>query len=126
MHVMHVVAVSTCKSDLKSGILEALILDGYYLQVNETLQQADTQQTYKDFRLEEDGILIHKNKVYVPNSREIRKLILKEMHNASYPRHQGYQNTLATIRNEYFWPGMKKDIAKYIAIYIYGVLKGKG
>ena len=58
---------------------------------------------------------MHKNKFYVPNSREIRKLILKKMHNVPYLRHQGYQKTLETIRKEYFWSGMKKDIAEYIA-----------
>lgn len=31
MHVLHAAAVSTCKSDLKSRIIEALILDDYYL-----------------------------------------------------------------------------------------------
>lgn len=40
------------------------------------------------------------------------------MHNVPYARHQGYQKTLATIRNEYFWIGMKKYIAKYIARYV--------
>ena len=44
MHVMHVATISTCKSDLKSRILEALIFYGYYLQVKETLQQGDALQ----------------------------------------------------------------------------------
>ena len=47
MCVLHAAAVSTCK------------LDGYYLQVKEKLQQGNSQQKYKDFRLEEDGILMH-------------------------------------------------------------------
>ena len=63
MHVMHVAAFSTCKSDLKCIILESLILDGRYLQVKEKLQPRDAQQKYKDFRLEDDGIIMHKNKV---------------------------------------------------------------
>ena len=64
-----------------------------------------------DFRLEEGGVLMHKNKVYVLDSHEIRKLILKEMHNVPYARHQGYQKTLEAVRKEYFWPVTKKDIA---------------
>ena len=98
MHVMHVVAISTCNTNLKGKILESLILDGYYLQVKKKLQQGDAQQKYKDFRLEEDGILMHKNKVYVLGSCEIRKLKLKEMHNVPYVGHQGYQKTLAAVR----------------------------
>lgn len=111
MHVVHVATVSTCKSDLKSRILEALILDGYYLQVKEKFQQGNAQQKYKEFRLEEDGILMHGNKV--PDSCEIRKFILKEMHNVPYVEHQGYQKTFVVVRKENFWPSMKNDIENY-------------
>jgi hypothetical protein len=64
--------------------------------------------------MKEDGILIHKNRIYVPNSGEIRNLALKEMHNVPYAKHLGYQKTIATIRSQYFWPRMKKDVANYI------------
>lgn len=67
------------------------------------------------FRLKEDGILTDINKFYVIDPFELRKLILQEMHNVPYAKHQGYQNTLAVVRKEYFWLGMKKYIAYYIA-----------
>ena len=35
VHVMHAIAVSTCKLDLKRRILEAFISNGYYLQLKE-------------------------------------------------------------------------------------------
>ena len=94
MHVMHVATINTCNSDLKSRILEALSLDDYYLHVKEKLQQGDAKQNYKDFRLEEDGILMHINKVYVPDFCETRKFTLKEIHNVPYVGHQGYKKTL--------------------------------
>lgn len=62
MHVIHAATINAYKSDLKSRILEALIVDGYYLWVKKKLQQEDAQQKYKDFRLEEDGILIYRIK----------------------------------------------------------------
>jgi hypothetical protein len=65
--------------------------------------------------LEEDGILMHKNKVYVPNYNELRKLVLKEMHNIPYVGHSGYQKTIAVVRSRYFWQGMKIDVVDYIA-----------
>jgi hypothetical protein len=65
--------------------------------------------------LEENGILMHKNRVYVPNSYELRKLVLKEMHNVPYVGHPGYQKTIAVVRSQYFWLGMKKDVVDYIA-----------
>jgi hypothetical protein len=31
-----------------------------------------------------------------------------------YVGHLGYQKTMTTVKNHYFWPGMKKEIAEYI------------
>ena len=58
---------------------------------------------------------MHRNKFYVLDSCAIRKLILNEMNNVPYVRHKGHQKTLTVVRKEYFWPGMKKGIAEYIA-----------
>jgi hypothetical protein len=115
IHAMHATTISMCKSYLKNIILEVVISDEHYLQVKEGLQQENVQQKYKEYKLEEDGILMHKNRVYVPNSHELRKLVLKEMHNVPYVGHPGYQKTIAVVRSQYFWPGMKKDVVDYIA-----------
>jgi len=64
--------------------------------------------------LEEVGILMHKNRVYVPNSHELRKMVLKEMYTVPYARHLDYHNTIATVRSQYVWLGMKKGVFYYI------------
>jgi len=48
--------------------------------------------------LGEDGILLFWNIVYVPNSQELRNLVLKEMHNVPYAGHLGYQKTITVVR----------------------------
>jgi hypothetical protein len=53
--------------------------------------------------------------IYVPNSQELKILILREMHNVPYARHPGYQKTIAAIKGQYYWPGMKKEVADFIA-----------
>jgi hypothetical protein len=68
------------------------------MQAKESLQQNDTQQIYKDYMLGEDGILLFWNIVYVPNSQELRNLVLKEMHNVPYAGHLGYQKTITVVR----------------------------
>jgi hypothetical protein len=59
---------------------------------------------------------MYKGKVYVPNSSELKNEVLKEMHNVPYVGHLGYQKTIAAVRSQYFWPGMKKEVANYIVI----------
>jgi hypothetical protein len=63
-----------------------------------------------------DGVLMHKNRIYVPDSRELKNFVLKEMHNVPYARHLGYLKTIATLRNQYFWPRMRRDVVDYISI----------
>jgi hypothetical protein len=45
---------------------------------------------------------MHKNKICVPNSKELINLVLKEMHNFPYDGHPSYEKMIATIRNKYF------------------------
>ena len=56
-----------------------------------------------------------KNRVYIPDSSELRKLVLQEMHDVPYAGHPGYQKTVIAVRKEYFWPDMKNDVASYIS-----------
>jgi hypothetical protein len=58
---------------------------------------------------------MHKNRIYVPSSGELRNVVLKEMHDVPYVRHPCYQKTITAVRSHLFWPGMKKDVVDYIA-----------
>jgi hypothetical protein len=65
--------------------------------------------------MKEDGLLMHKTRIYVPSSREHRNLVLKEMHNVPYVWHLGYQKTIAPVRRQLFWQGMKEYVVDYIS-----------
>jgi hypothetical protein len=118
VHEMHAVTISMCRIDLNDRILEAIIVDLYYAQVKESLQQNNVQHKYKYYNMEEDGILLFKDTIYVPNTQELRNMVLKEMHNVPYVGHPWYHNTIIVVRSEYIWSGMKKDVADCIARYM--------
>jgi hypothetical protein len=99
---------------LKRRILDGLVTDHHYLQVKESLYQGHVQYKIKEYEIKEYGLLMHKNRIYVPSSRELRNLVLKEMHDAPYVGHPGYQKTITTVRSQFFCLGMKKDVADYI------------
>jgi hypothetical protein len=84
IHLMHAIVVSMHQSNLKSIILYVVVTDQHYLQVKESLQQENVQQKIKYYEMKEDGLLMHKNIIYVPSSGELRNLVLKEMHNVPY------------------------------------------
>ena len=48
------------------------------------------KQKTEDYELGIDGIILYKDRFYVPDSPELRSEILKEMHNVPYAGHLGY------------------------------------
>jgi hypothetical protein len=114
VHLMHAIAISVHQLDLKRIILDGLITDQHYLQVKENLQQGDVQQKIKEYEIKEEGSLMHKNRIYVPSSRELRNLVLKKMHDVRYVGHLDYQKIITAVISQFFWSGMKKDIVDYI------------
>jgi hypothetical protein len=67
------------------------------------------------YKLGVDGILLHKNKIFIPNVQDLKRIILHEMHNVPYTWHLGYQKIVVAVKSQYFWLGMKREIAGYIA-----------
>jgi hypothetical protein len=50
----------------------------------------------------------------VPNSQELKNMVLREMHNVPYVGHPGYQKIISVVKSQYFWPGMNKEVDEYI------------
>jgi hypothetical protein len=73
------------------------------------------QQEIEEYKLNNDEILMYRGRVYVPNSNELKNLILREMHNVPYVGHTGYQKTVAAVRSQYYWADMKKEVVDFIA-----------
>jgi hypothetical protein len=115
MQVIHMEAISTCESDLKIRIKESLHDDEHFIQIRNSLQQEPPEHKCDGYQMTEDGLLIYKDRLYIPNLVELKKLIMDEIHKKPYSRHPGYQKMITTTRKQYYWPGMKKDIVEYIA-----------
>ena len=80
-----------------------------------TAKEEPTESSIKGYSLNENGFLLFKDKLYVPNVPKVKLLILDEVHKTPYLGHPGYQNTITMLRKEYFWPNMKAEVVEYIA-----------
>jgi hypothetical protein len=74
------------------------------------LQQGKTPQQMDIYKLGVDGILLHKIRIFVPKFQDLKRIILHEMHNVPYAGNPGYQKTVAAVKIQQFWPGMKREI----------------
>ncbi|WVZ81080.1 hypothetical protein U9M48_028503 [Paspalum notatum var. saurae] len=68
------------------------------------------------FREDEQGTLWYKNRICVPNVDSIRKLILSEAHDTVYSIHPGNTKMYYDLKKRFWWYGMKRAVAEYIAI----------
>ncbi|KAI3740310.1 hypothetical protein L2E82_30738 [Cichorium intybus] len=55
-----------------------------------------------------------KGRVWVPKQGEARKLLLEDAHCSRYAIHPGSTKMYRTLKSLYWWPGMKRDIGRYV------------
>ena len=63
---------------------------------------------------EEDGVVYMEGRIYVLNNKKIKKEILKENHDSVDIGHPGQHRMLELLKRTYWWPGLKKDIKRYV------------
>ncbi|GKC41345.1 putative reverse transcriptase domain-containing protein [Tanacetum coccineum] len=63
----------------------------------------------------EDGSLYFMDRIWVSLVGDVRMVILDEDHKSKYSVHPGADKMYHDLRDMYWWPGMKKDIAIYVS-----------
>ena len=69
----------------------------------------------ESFALGGDGILRYQDRLYVPDVDDLRTMIVPEVHGSTYSIHLGSTKMYHDHKQIYWWDGMKKDIADYVA-----------
>ncbi|GJV62909.1 putative reverse transcriptase domain-containing protein [Tanacetum coccineum] len=62
-----------------------------------------------------DGALYYLDRIWVPLKGDVRTLIMDEAHKSKYYVHLGADKMYYNLRDKYWWPRMKKDIAVYVS-----------
>ena len=68
------------------------------------------------FREDDQGTLWYKNRICVPDVKDLRKLILSEAHDTAYSIHPGSTKMYYDLKQRFWWYGMKRSVAEYVAI----------
>lgn len=72
-----------------------------------------------DYCLTKDGLVIFRDRIYVLDSSELMKVILREFHAKPYLGQPGYHKTLTVVNIFYYWLNLKKDVAGFVARCFY-------
>ncbi|GJU48056.1 putative reverse transcriptase domain-containing protein [Tanacetum coccineum] len=101
----------TIQSGLKAKILEAQGEASKDLKAPaEWLRGLETH-----FEKRDDGGIYFFDRIWIPSVGGIRKLILDEAHTSKYSVHPGADKMYYDLRDLYWWPGMRRNIAEYVS-----------
>jgi hypothetical protein len=107
VHGLFEINISREESDLEQRIRMVGINDGNYTKMMAEFQNSIANSDKPDISIDKKGLLRFKNRLYIPDSTELKLTILNEVHKKPYSGHPGYQKTITTLRKLFYWPNMK-------------------
>jgi len=60
------------------------------------------------------GILLYHDKIFIPDQSPLKQVLLDEFHATPMAGHAGIHRTYGRLSNNFYWKGMKKDVAEFV------------
>ena len=114
---MYEVVVEGPEVDLLEKIKKARSKNEDVIRVVKEIKKAGVRELRRDeWKLEED-LILKEGKVYVPKDKELRIEIIWLHHDVLAARHGGRWKTVELVMRNYWWPGVTRDVGKYVEGY---------
>ena len=68
-----------------------------------------------EFQIRDDGMIVKGQRMCVPEYGELKRDIMEEAHSSAYAMHPGSTKMYKTLKEHYWWNGMKKEIASFVS-----------
>ena len=68
-----------------------------------------------DFSIRDDGALVIGSRLCVLATDELKRQIFEEAHSSAYAMHPGSTKMYRTLKEYYWWSGMKKEVSEYVS-----------
>lgn len=78
-------------------------------------QLIESGKAPENWKLHIDGSLRHKSRIAVPVDKEIRTAMMDNAHRTHFTIHPGSTKMYQDLKRKYWWKGMKRDVANYVA-----------
>ena len=96
---------------LVDQILEAQLEDPYLMSMRRKVEEGEQS----DFAIRNDGALVIGSRLCVPAAEELKGHILGEAHSSAYAMHPGSTKMYCTLKEYYWWSGMKREVVEYVS-----------
>jgi hypothetical protein len=78
-------------------------------------QRASHVDEKADFKVGSDGLVRYRGRLAIPRGSSVIPIVLQEAHYTPYTIHPGSTKMYQDLKTQYWWPGMKGDVATYVA-----------
>jgi hypothetical protein len=100
--------------DIISEIKQAYARDSMTADIlAQSVDASVTRKQLQQYRVV-DGLIMYDSRVFVPNDRPLKCLILFECHDAPMSGHFGRMKTSDLVTRRFYWPNMNEDIMQYV------------
>ena len=99
-------AISLVSSTLPEEVQQLITKDTFFGPLIHELGIQKTSKHLEDYEFKE-GLLFFKGRMCVPAL--LQRQILKEAHESPLAAHPGYHKLFSSLKQNFFWPRMKKD-----------------
>jgi hypothetical protein len=99
---------ATLEQDIRKGQIE----DAKIQEIKEQIKEGKAP----GFSIDDQGTLWYKKRICIRELKEIRESILREAHDSAYSIHPGSTKMYHDLKSRYWWYGMKRAIAEYVAL----------
>ena len=99
------------RSILVDQILEAQLEDLYLVGMRKKVEEGEQS----DFAIRDDGALVIGSRLCLSAVEELKRQVLEEAHCFAYSMHPGSTKMYRTLKEYYWWSGMKREVAEYVS-----------
>jgi len=100
--------------DLLEKIRESEAKDNEVIKAVEEMKQAGVKMLRDKEWKEENGLMLRDGKVYVPKDEKLRAKVIWLHHDMLVGGHGGQWKTIELVTRNFWWPGVTKEVKKYI------------
>lgn len=99
------------KPSIRQRIVEALAKDS---EAQSHFPNSPVSPEFPNPWTWQDGLLLHKSLVYIPQDDDIRVEIVRQHHDVPLAGHPGVEKTLELLSRNYYFPGMATYVKNYV------------
>ncbi|KAK1441182.1 hypothetical protein QVD17_07022 [Tagetes erecta] len=103
--------------------MQLTVTSGLFDKIREAQKEAIKETNWKKERIigdvknlseNEDRLKTRFGRIWIPNTCDVKSLLLKEAHKSHYSIHPSGTKMYRDLKMNYWWPEMKRDVVKYV------------